>query len=251
MKQTYILYILFMAIVFFIAFLLIGNSVTKTWIQSFDNAGIILGYLWTCLTMAIAVYAFIRRQRIEQWWFRRAQFSGTGEELVNIAKQVDAIVIPVSMHPTQPKWIINCMKPTDVAFLYTDKTKDIALRIVNDFKGTNIKFIPTKEEIEAKEHIINNPDDPLESKEKARMFIRMFKAKGIQTNKIFVDTTGGKVPMSIGAFQAAEEEGVSSIYIVGGYEDPDKGMIIKDSANCSHGRPIFISDKTTNLGESK
>ena len=125
-----------MAIVFFIAFLLIGNSVTKTWIQSFDNAGIILGYLWTCLTMAIAVYAFIRRQRIEQWWFRRAQFSGTGEELVNIAKQVDAIVIPVSMHPTQPKWIINCMKPTDVAFLYTDKTKDIALRIVNDFKGT-------------------------------------------------------------------------------------------------------------------
>jgi len=96
-----------MAIVFFIAFLLIGNSVTKTWIQSFDNAGIILGYLWTCLTMAIAVYAFIRRQRIEQWWFRRAQFSGTGEELVNIAKQVDAIVIPVSMHPTQPKWIMG------------------------------------------------------------------------------------------------------------------------------------------------
>jgi len=246
MKQAYLTYliaVLLIALVFFITFLIAGDLFSEEWIESFDNAGTILGYIWTCLTIAIAVYAFFQRRRIAQW-FKKTQFLGTGEELVNIAKKVDAIVIPVSIHPTQPKWIINCMNPTSVAFLYTEKTKDVALSIVRDFKGITISFIPSEEEIESKEYIINNPDDPLESKEKARMFIRMFKAKGIQANKIFVDTTGGKVPMSIGAFQAAEEEGVSSIYIVGTVEDPNRGLIIKDSSECSHGRPIFISNKT-------
>lgn len=241
MKQTYLLAILFVAIAFFVAFLIIGDSISGEWIQTFDKAGIILGYLWTCLTMGIAVYAFFRRQRIAQW-FKKSQFSGTGEELGVIADKVDAIVIPVSIRE-QPEWIIRCMKPTVVAFLYTDRSKNVAFELAKSFKEKT-KFIPSAEEIDNEEHLIKNPDDPLETKEKARMFIRRFKAENIQAVKIFVDTTGGKVPMSIGAFQAAEEEGVSSVYIVGGYEDPVKGMIIKDPTNCSHGRPIFISNRT-------
>jgi len=241
MKQTYLLAILFVAVVFFIAFLIIGNAVSNSWITSFDKAGIILGYLWTCLTMGIAVYAFIRRQRIAQW-FKKTQFSGTGEELDIIAEKVDAIVIPVSIR-NQPEWIIRHLKPKVVAFLYTDRSKDVASSLAEDFKGT-IEFIPSVEDINKGQYLIVNPDDPLETKEKTRVFIRMFKAKGIHANKIFVDTTGGKVPMSIGAFQAAEEEGVSSIYIVGGVDDPPKGLIIKNPKERSHGKPIFISNKT-------
>ncbi|MDW7998587.1 MAG: hypothetical protein RMI30_03945, partial [Thermodesulfovibrio sp.] len=57
-------------------------------------------------------------------------------------------------------------------------------------------------------------------------------------SNIFVDTTGGKVPMSIGAFQAAEEMSVSSIYIIG----KDHGKIT-DPMIKEHGEPIFISQR--------
>ncbi|GBD96747.1 hypothetical protein BMS3Abin06_01633 [bacterium BMS3Abin06] len=50
--------------------------------------------------------------------------------------------------------------------------------------------------------------------------------------------------MSIGAFQAAEEEGVSSIYIVGTEKDSRSGFIIRDAKKAEHGRPIFLSDRT-------
>jgi hypothetical protein len=241
MKQAYLIAIPFIAFVFFIAFLMVGDWFSEGWIKSFDNASIVLGYIWTCLTIAIAVYAFFRRQRIAQW-FKKSHFHGTGEELDIIAAKVDAIVIPVSIRE-QPEWIIRCMKPSIVAFLYTERSRNVALALTEDFKEA-AKFILSDEEIKRGEHLIKNPDDPLETKEKAKIFIRRFKAENYQANRIFVDTTGGKVPMSIGAFQAAEEEGVSSIYVVGGYEDAVKGMIIKDPTNCSHGKPIFISNRT-------
>ena len=72
----------------------------------------------------------------------------------------------------------------------------------------------------------------------------MFLAQGISKDNIFVDTTGGKVPMSIGAFQAAEEEGVASIYVCGTVYDKKSGFIIKDPKNEAHGKPVFLSEKT-------
>lgn len=83
-----------------------------------------------------------------------------------------------------------------------------------------------------------DPDNPSKAKELTRKHIRRLKAEGIEASRIFVDTTGGKVPMSIGAFQAAEEEGVSS-YVVGAQKEGH----IKDPKIREHGRAIFMSDR--------
>ncbi len=46
--------------------------------------------------------------------------------------------------------------------------------------------------------------------------------------------------MSIGMFQAAEQAGVSSIYVIG---TQDKGLI-KDPTIREHGSPVFMSEHT-------
>jgi hypothetical protein len=56
---------------------------------------------------------------------------------------------------------------------------------------------------------------------------------------VVVNLTGGTKIMVIGAFQAAEEAGISSIYIVGRGE---KGLIV-DPTIRQQGKPIFISEK--------
>lgn len=68
-----------------------------------------------------------------------------------------------------------------------------------------------------------------------------FKELGIPESEVFVDTTGGTVPMSIGAFQAAEERNLSSIYVIG----KDKGKI-KDWKKRQDGIPVYISDHSSN-----
>jgi hypothetical protein len=52
------------------------------------------------------------------------------------------------------------------------------------------------------------------------------KAEGVK--QIAVDITGGKTPMSIGMFLAAEEEKIDSLYVSAKY---DKGGAISDSIN--------------------
>jgi len=84
---------------------------------------------------------------------------------------------------------------------------------------------------------VNDPDNPVHARELTERFIKRFLSEDVTASEIFVDTTGGKVPMSIGAFQA-EEEGVSLIYVIGTV----KGLI-KDPRKREHGKPISLSDR--------
>jgi hypothetical protein len=155
---------------------------------------------------------------------------------------VQAIIIPVSRRE-QPEWILRHLRPEYVGLLYTEMSKEYAFGLTKDFRK-HCKFILSQEEVESSEDIITNPDDPTEIKELTRKYIRQFLAKEIPKDKMFIDTTGGKVPMSIGVFQAAEEEGISSVYVIGTVWNPRSGFIIEDPKNLQHGKPIFLSDKT-------
>jgi len=198
-----------------------------------DYAGIVLSYLISCFTISALVVGYIRRYDIKRWFFR-SRFVATGESFPIDEEGVEAVVIPVS-RMEQPSWILRWFKPKAAALIYTEKTKFIAERLRERFN--HVDFVPTD--------IIKNPDDPSETKEEVKLCISRFKSKGIPLQKIFVDTTGGKVPMSIGAFLAAEEEGVSTIYLVGGKTDRYGNKIIKDPDNPKDGYPIFISDRST------
>lgn len=219
----------------FLGFIVLTSFFPQSWIDSIDRAGILLGYMIASFSLAFGIYFFVRRTEIKRW-FQRSRYLNTGEDFEIKEEEFKGVVIPVSRRE-QPEWIIRHLKPRIVVLIYTEKSRDIALRLVEDYKS-QCKFLVSKDDIEQGIDMLKNPDDPYETKELVRKHIRRLKAEGLEPSRIFVDTTGGKVPMSIGAFQAAEEEGVSSFYVVGTWNG-----LIKDPRNRSHGRPIFMSDK--------
>ena len=230
----------FASVTVFVFFGFLANRVIPAdIILKLDNAGILLGYFLACFSLGVGAVALVRRQdighRLRQW-LRRSRFESVGAQFDG---NVTAVVIPVS-RVEQPEWIIRWLQPKHVAFLYTalPDSKKAVLDIEERFP--QVKFFPNKEMVAREEFIIKDADDPSESKERAHFFLEHFLQLGIPRDEIFVDSTGGKVPMSIGAFQAAEELNVSTIYVVG----KDNGRITKPDRR-EHGDARYISKRGT------
>ncbi len=226
------------SITMFALFALAANEfIPADIILQLDNAGILLGYLLGCVSIGLGTVALVHRQDIGhrlRHWLRRSRFENVGEQFDG---RVTAIVIPVS-RIQQPEWIIRWLEPRYVAFLYTrhPDSQKAASELQERF-GKHVTFFPNKEMIERNEYRIEEADRPSQTREMTRFFLKHFLELGVPSHEIFVDTTGGKVPMSIGAFQAAEELSISSIYIVG----RDNGFINKPERR-EQGEAIFMSE---------
>jgi hypothetical protein len=66
------------------------------------------------------------------------------------------------------------------------------------------------------EQVLHNPDDPAESRRKTRYLLDGWRDQGLEC--LAVDVTGGKTPMSLGAFLAAREGGASTLYVTSEYD---------------------------------
>jgi len=209
-------------------------------IVSIDVWGIIVGALTSTFVIVSAGYAYWNSENILKSLknrMARPEFHNTGHPF---GEKVDAVIIPVSNRGTeQPQWIINHLKPRLVALVCSRESCTNGLSLLGRY-GATVGFLNVRHDLENQSgHILANPRDPEEVKHLARVFIAELLMRGIARDRIFVDTTGGMVPMSIGLFQGAEEEGVSSIYINGRVDgridDPDVE---------GQGDPIFISDRS-------
>ncbi|NOX37245.1 MAG: hypothetical protein GXO78_06895 [Calditrichaeota bacterium] len=229
-------WILLLAAIVFTGFYLIGSLLPTEIISSLDRAGIILGYLLSCLSIGAVIVVYFNRFRIKRW-FLKNNYDNIGEKFHIPAEDIEAMVIPVSRRE-QPEWILRWLKPQKVSLLYSQKTLPDAREIMETF-DKQVEFFPPKDSLQNNEYILHNPFDPHDSYTLTKQYIRRFLEIGIPPNKIFVDATGGTVPMSIGCFQAGEEMGVSSIYVIG----TDNGFITNPTKK-EHGIPIFLSDKT-------
>jgi hypothetical protein len=199
--------------------------------QRLDRGATTSGFLLTCLTVALATIGWLGRQDLRRW-LRRSHFESVGAP----EQQVTAVVIPVSRRE-QPEWLLHWLKPKFVSFLYTNQTRYIAAELAREFSDS-IDFFPNAQQISDGICQLNNVDDPNESKHLVTEFLQQFLNNNISREQMFVDTTGGKVAMSIGAFQAAEVMDVSSIYIVGTMDG-----LIKNPKEQNHGRPVFMSNR--------
>lgn len=218
---------------------LLSSSLHNFWhtiSERIHGLTIVSEFLKVSIEVTLIFLAIKNWKSIYRWILKRKAFTGTGEEFIFPKEKVRAIVIPVS-RVEQPEWIIRHLEPEYVAFLYTEQSKNHAAELIKLFSD-KVHFMHTLMEIEAGKDMIKDPNDPREAKVLTAKFLEYFKLNGIEEENIFVDTTGGKVPMSIGAFQAAEEMGVSSIYIVG-----RANGLIKDPQIREQGYPIFLSKK--------
>ncbi|RMG25597.1 MAG: hypothetical protein D6732_22195 [Methanobacteriota archaeon] len=176
----------------------------------------------------------MNRYQIRRWFFRK-DFENSFEEFRVPPERIRGMLIPISRRE-QPEWILRWLRPQTVVFLYTPKTQNIARQLTEEF-GEQITFPISVADIDAGKYCLENAFDPEAAYAIAQSLIQMLLNRGIDASQIFVDTTGGTVPMSIGCFQAAEEAGVSSIYVMG----TQKG-VIKLPQKQEHGEPIFLSD---------
>ncbi|NIR51600.1 hypothetical protein GWO43_23745 [candidate division KSB1 bacterium] len=86
-----------------------GNRIQNALLLKLNNAGSVLGYFLSCMTVTLAVIAWIRRQDIRNW-LRRSKFEGVGEPFDVPVEKVVATVIPISRRE-QPEWILRWLTP--------------------------------------------------------------------------------------------------------------------------------------------
>lgn len=224
----------------------LGENLDQQLVLGLDRAGILLGYFLACLTSATGMVALLNSRAILRILKRlRGGYVNTGLDFQVPVERIEAMVIPVS-RKVQPEWIICHLQPKHVSFIYTadENSRNAALELATKYARANddiphaVQFFPDEKAIRNGEHMVLDPDNPLKSKLLAKTYLRRFIENGISRQKIFVDTTGGKVPMSIGCFQAAEEMRVSSIYVRGTRRQGKIG----DAKRKADGDPVFMSD---------
>lgn len=237
--------VLGLAVVLGVFFWWLGGWVSQESVLAWDRAGILLGYLLACLGSAGGLVTLLRRREIRRWLERLAfrHFRSVGEPF-HFPAQVEAIVIPVSRYE-QPAWILHQLQPRYAALLVSQEKRNDARQIVQDFQD-RVVFEPDIEEMERRGWILADGYDPRDAKDLTGRFLDRFRALGVARGRTFVDTTGGTVPMSLGVFQAAEEAGVSSLYVRGRAPKDEGGeaIFIVDPADPKHGEPVFLSDRT-------
>jgi hypothetical protein len=216
---------------------------TPRWLSVVDALGIITGTITSVFVIVSASFMYARRDELINTFknrLARPEFYNTGHPF---EEKVEAVVMPVSNTITnQPEWIIRNLKPKYVALLCSNESCANGVKLMKD-ESLICEFVNDLSDLKSTEgKVISNPRDPEAAKNLTRSFISELVRRGVPRTKIFVDTTAGLVPMSIGAFQGAEEEGVSTIYINGTH---GPRCLIEDPYDSTHGEPIFMSDRTS------
>ena len=150
-NMTYF-WIILISIIIATVFYYIGSAIPEEYIKYLDNAGIVLGYLISVLTVGAVVVAVVKKEQIKQW-FKKPEFKGTGEKFRVPSEKVVAMIIPVSRRE-QPEWLLRHLRPNYVGLIYTEMSKNTALQLTEEFQQY-CKFIPSKDEILQSKNIIN------------------------------------------------------------------------------------------------
>lgn len=182
----------------------------QTWLY-LDHYGILLADIFTTLTVAMLIVGWLKRDRLRRWLTRNRFPVVGGEEPAE--RNWDGIVFTVSRSET-PTWVIEQCRPAQVGLVVTRQSRDTADRIAARAGELGARVYGPLE--------ISSPDDPAASRFAVGELLR--RMAGQQPDAVLaVDLTGGKVPMSLGAFMAAEERLVETIYVSSDYTPGLKG----------------------------
>ncbi len=197
--------------------LLFGWS-ESTWLW-LDQAGILMGNVMVLLSILGLIAGLVKRESIHRW-LRTNRFAHVGEQVEHLAGRYKAVLFTVS-NPATPLRVMERIKPEVIGLLATEASRAAADTVAENARrqGVRVAGIWT----------ITDPDDPAESRALAAAAIGRLQ-RGHCT-PLAVDVTGGKAPMSIGAFMAAEEAALPSLYFSAPFDkelkrpDIDRGTV--------------------------
>ena len=175
-----------------------------TWL-CLDQFGILVGDIMLVLSIVATVWAFWWRDRLRRWLLRGSL--PVSAEQAEDTECWDGLLFTVS-RPELPEWVLESRKPRTIALLATTDSKPAADAIVQAARKRNIGIIGPA--------LLADPDDPAEARDQSLRLLQRLRESGQQ--HIAVDVTGGKTPMSIGAFLAAGQANADVLYVVSEYD---------------------------------
>lgn len=170
-----------------------------------DQVGILLGYATVAAGVLGVLVTWFKRDSIRRW-FRSNRFPAVGGDFTALGP-VGGCVFCVSQAEL-PEWVIEQLTLNRVGLVDTPASAAAGDRIQ--------AFVEARGGLCWRRRI-ENPNDP----ECTRVCVSELLEDMVATpgQAIMVDVTGGTKPMSIGAFMAAEEAGVSTIYVTADRSD--------------------------------
>jgi hypothetical protein len=180
----------------------------QTW-DALDKLGILLSDFTLAVGLAGTGWAFLRRKDIRRWMARFAarRLPPVGFDLES-RQRWDAIAFTVSNAEVPLRVLERHLDAGRVGLIFSEKSRPAAEEIK--------AFLRTHGKPPPEEQVIHNVDDPAEARRKTRFLLDLWRADNLAT--LAVDVTGGKTPMSLGAFLAAEEAGASTLYVTAEYD---------------------------------
>lgn len=174
------------------------NWTSQNWL-TIDQIGILVGLLLGILQIILLLVAIFKRKTIRRWLLRN-RFPNIGRN--DAGKNWHGILFTVSQSQL-PCWIIKTKKPQIIGLIASRQSHKNAREIQECAEQLGVRVIPIIE--------ISDPDDTVQSYQKTRQLIKEMRPD--ESQAIAVDITGGKRPMSMGAFMAAVEAQADTLYI--------------------------------------
>ena len=176
----------------------------SNWTTWFNNAGVFLGWISLSAGWVAALLAWAHRREAA------LSFKNAGGLALTANQDFDASLILAS-RDCQSEWHIRHRKPRRVELLWTPMVQESTEAVLRKFSDIISKYSPPK-----KESFLSN-EEVYEIGVIKQRCSRLLEdlLMDHEKSRICVDVTSGTAVMSLAAFQAAEELGITTIYLVG------------------------------------
>lgn len=187
----------------------------STW-HLIDQISVLFGVVTGITWFAGILVGIFKREALRRWFIRN-RFPNVGAELRE-KHNWDALAFTVS-HRDVPLWVMEVCQPRHIGLIATEGSRAAARDIAAQAQQRGIKVAETV--------YLDNPDDPAEARDRTRHVLESLKRA--DAANIAIDITGGKTTMSLGAFMAAEEMGISSLYVTAPYDNELRRPVMRNA----------------------
>jgi len=175
-----------------------------------DQFATVLGLVALILSIVLATLGYVYRDLILNR-LARNRFPNIGIDHDDSQHSSHDAVIFIVTEDVSQDWVLGLLKPKYVGILGTLGGNGFIsgvgkLKTFADDAGCHVVS-----------ELMSNPTDIKEAKRKIEYLFSELTRMG--ANHCVVDLTGGSIPMSLGAFMAAEENSLSTLYVDTQYEN--------------------------------
>ncbi len=191
---------------------------------SLDQWGILVGLITGLVNLLAILIAFFKRDSLRRWFIRN-RFPNVGE--LSLDSSLDGLIFTIS-HCEVPLWMIRNNQPKAIGLIASSASLANAKIIKDEAEKSGVQVLPICE--------VFNADNPVETMNNTQQLISTMRSNNLL--QLGVDITGGKVPMSMGAFMAAEEAQVTTLYVSTDYNQALKKPDVRSSNIITVSRPV-------------